>query len=145
MRHTRTAADAALGALAACGGYGSSTTPTPTATPTTQTFSGTTRQTPTGCTGDSHDVTAAAGEMAVRLLATSDPNGALSVQVCAGGVDNGNCSIRQQRIAVNERITGTRVGAASQNLKLLGHNCVFGGPAVSDPITYQVELTYQRQ
>ena len=145
MRVTRTAAlVASLAALTACGGYGGNTTPTPTATPTTQTFSGTTRQTATGCTGDSHDVTAAAGEIAVRLLATSDPAGALSVQVCAGGIDNGNCSIRQQRIAVNERLTGTRIGAANQNLKLLGHSCVFGGPAVSDPITYQVEITYQR-
>jgi hypothetical protein len=146
MRLTHTAAlVAALVTLGACGGYGGNTTPTPTATPTTQIFSGTTRQTATGCTGDSHDVTAAAGEIAVRLVATSDPAGALSVQVCAGGIDNGNCSIRQQRIAVNERITGTRIGAASQNLKLLGHNCVFGGPAVTDPITYQVEMTYQRQ
>jgi hypothetical protein len=29
-------------------------------------------------------------------------------------------------------------------LKFLGHNCVFGGPAVTDPITYTAVVTYMR-
>lgn len=132
---------AALG----CGG-GSATAPTPAPTsPVTDTFSGKTWWTGSGCTGDSHDFTAAAGEIKVRLLETSDPAGALSVQVCAGGNDTaGNCAIRQQKIAVGQTLSGTRVGVAGQNLKLLGHNCVFGGALTTDPITYRVEVTYQR-
>ena len=110
--------------------------------PVTQTFSGTTRQTQTGCTGDSHDFTAADGAISVQLLETSDAAGALSVQICAGGIDNGNCSIRQQKINVGQTISGSRIGVAAQNLKLLGHNCVFGGPAVADPISYRVTVTY---
>ena len=131
------------GILAGCGGSASGPSPAQT-TPFTQTFSGTTRTTSSTCTGDSHDFVAAPGEIAVKLVETSDPAGALSVQVCAGGIDNGNCSIKQQKIGAGQTITGPRVGSAPQNLKLLGHNCVFGGPVVTDPISYRAEVTYQR-
>jgi hypothetical protein len=108
----------------------------------TETFSGTTRQSgPGSCGGDSHDVTAADGEMSVRLLSTTDPAAALSVQVCAGGIDNRDCSINQQKIAVGQSLAGPRKGGPSQNLKLLPHNCVFGGPVTAAPVAYSVSLT----
>jgi hypothetical protein len=144
MAYTRLLARLVLLALvASCGGGGGSPS-APTPVPTTETFSGTTRQTATTCTGDSHDFTAAEGSIAVRLIETSDLAGALSVQVCAGGIDNGNCSIKQQKIAVGQTLTGTRIGVPNQNLKLLAHNCVFGGPPIVDPVTYRVSITYQR-
>lgn len=137
-----------LAALLAAGCGGSSTSPTPPSgsTPTTVTLSGTTRQSAQGsCGGDSHDFTAADGDISVRLIETSDPAGALSLQVCAGGIDNRDCTINQQKISVGQTLTGARKGIASQNLKLLPHNCVFGGPF--DPavgITYRVSLTHMR-
>lgn len=133
--------------LTACGGSGTSPTPPPQASgPVTVAFSGTTRQTGAGsCGGDSHDFTSADGSVTVRLEETSDPAGALSVQVCAGGIDNRDCTINQQRIAVGQSLTGARKGIATQNLKLLPHNCVFGGPF--DPaagVTYRVSVTHMR-
>jgi hypothetical protein len=110
----------------------------------TDTFSGTTTQVAAGaCTGDSHNITTAEGDMSARLIATSDPAGALSVQVCSAGIDDGNCSVRQQRIAIDQVVTGTRRGQAVQNLKLLPHNCVFsGGAPIGTPVTYAVSVTY---
>jgi hypothetical protein len=79
----------------------------------------------------------------VRLVATSDPAGALSVQVCPGGMDSGNnCSIAQQRISVGQSLSGARRGVAQQNLKLLPHSCVFGGTPAGGPVTYSVSVTY---
>lgn len=116
------------------------TTPAPVVTtPVTQVFTGSTTQ---RCSGDSHNFTAAAGDISVRLLETTDPAGALSVQICGGGIDNGNCSIKQQKIAVGQVIAGSRVGVPEQTLKLLAHGCVFG-PAGPDSVTYRVEVTYQ--
>jgi hypothetical protein len=134
-------------ALVSCGG--SSGTPTQpggsTAAPmqVSETYTGTTVQTGTGsCTGDSHNLTTAAGDMSVRLISTSDPAGALSIQVCSGGIDNNQCSINQQKIAVNQTITGSRRGDSLQNLKLLPHNCVFGGAPLGTPVSYSVSITY---
>jgi hypothetical protein len=137
----------ALLTTSACGGSSSSPSPTPTPSgPVTVSFTGTTRQSAQGsCGGDSHDFTTASGDVSVQLLETSDPNGALSVQACAGGVDNRDCTINQQKITVGQTLTGARKGIASHNLKLLPHNCVFGGafdPAVG--ITYRVSLTHPR-
>ena len=135
-----------LSIMVACGKSSSSATaPTP-AGPVTETLSGTTRQTAQGsCSGDSHNFTALDGEVSVRLLETADPSGALSVQVCANGLDNHDCTINQQRIAVGQTLVGARKGASFQNLKLLPNNCLAGGPF--DPnaaITYRVSLTYIR-
>jgi hypothetical protein len=75
---------------------------------------------------------------------TNDPSGALAVQVCAGGIDNNNCTINVARIAVGQTLTGRRRGAANQNLKFLAHNCVFGGPVLTQSMTYRGSVTYQR-
>ena len=143
---TRTSMAAGLALLvASCGGGSSPAQPPPSSNPVqvTETFTGSTIQTGTNsCTGDSHNITAAEGEMSVRLTSTSDPAGALSVQVCGGGVDTGNCSIQQQKITVNQTITGTRRGVAQQNLKFLPHSCVFGGPPAGAAVTYSATLTY---
>jgi hypothetical protein len=130
-------------AASACGGGSNSGPTTPTSMPFTATFSGETRQNGNGCSGDSHTFDAAAGSIVVRLLATSDPANALSVQVCAGNDTAGNCAITQQKIAVGQSISGTRASAAQQVLKFLGHSCVFGGPPATAPITYRAEVTYQ--
>jgi hypothetical protein len=134
-------------AVAQCGGSG--TTPSPAnqpPAPATVSFTGTTRQTAQGsCGGDSHDFTAADGNVSVQLVETSDPAGALSVQVCAGGIDNRDCTINQQKITVGQTLSGARKGVATQNLKLLPHSCVFGGPF--DPavgITYRASVTHLR-
>ena len=133
--------------LAGCGGGGAGggSPATPTPVRVTENFTGTTTQSgPGSCGGDSHTVAAAAGEVSVRLVATSDPAGALSVQVCAGGIDNRDCTINQQKIAVGQTLAGARKGEAAQNLKLLPHNCVFGGPVTTAPVTYTVALTYMK-
>lgn len=148
----RTGALSCLFMLAAAAGCGSSSSrnppgsPAPTPTQATQTFSGTTLRTPNGsCSGDVHTFTAVEGEITVRLTATSDANNALSVQVCGGPNDVGtNCAVRQQKITVGQTLSGTRQGPADQTLKFLGHNCVFGGPAVTDAITYTAVVTYMR-
>jgi hypothetical protein len=130
--------------LLACGGGGSPTRTNPPV-PVTETFSGTTTQSgPGSCGGDSHNVTAAEGAISVRLVGTSDAAGALSVQVCADGIDNRDCSINQQKIAVGQTLAGARKGGATQNLKLLPHSCVFGGAPAAGPVTYTVSLTYMK-
>ena len=136
----------ALG-VAACGGSGSPSGPgqsQPQPVLTTEAYSGSTVQSgPGSCSGDSHNFTAQDGEISVRLVATSDPANALSVQVCPGGIDLGNnCSIAQQKINVGQTLTGARRGVAQQNLKLLPHNCVFGGAPLGAAVTYSVSLTY---
>jgi hypothetical protein len=133
--------------ITSCGGSG--TTPSPSnqpPTPVTVSFTGTTRQSAqSSCGGDSHDFTAAEGTISVQLVETSDPAGALSIQVCAGGLDTRDCTINQQRIAMGQTLSGSRKGIATQNLKLLPHSCVFGGPF--DPaagITYRVSVNHLR-
>ena len=139
-----------LALAAGCGGSSSGGnppgSPAPTPTQATQTFSGTTIRTASGsCSGDVHEFTAVDGEITVRLTATSDSNNALSVQICGGPNDIGtNCAVRQQKIAVGQTLSGARQGPANQVLQFLGHNCVFGGPPVTDPITYTAVVTYMR-
>jgi len=77
-----------------CGDDGPSQSQTETAT-----FSGTTQgTTDTGCSGDSHVFQAADGNVSVTLV-QSTGNSGLAVQVCAGGIDNNNCTINQTPIA----------------------------------------------
>ena len=150
VRDSRSAAAALalLVALSACGSGSTSPTPIPTPTPTvavTRTFTGSTTHTSaSGCGGDSHNFTAADGALIVTLVATSDPAAALSVQVCANGIDNRNCSVNQQRIVVGEILNGARIGDALQNLKALPNNCVFGGPVDATPRTYTFTVTHQQ-
>lgn len=133
---------------AACGGGSnptSPTTPTP-AVQTTETFSGTTTQSAiNACGGDSHNIVAQEGDISVRLVATNDPNNALSIQVCPGGVDSGsNCSITQQRINVGQTLTGTRKGVNQQNIKPLPFACVFTSTLGQTPVTYTLSVTYMK-
>ena len=127
--------------FAACGGGG---TPPPTR-PTiaeTQTFTGTTRPTgPGSCGGDSHDFDAAEGTIAVMLVQST---GGVVVQVCAGGIDNNDCTIKLGPIAVGQTLSGTRKGIARQNLKLLPLDCVRPGPVPPGPVDYRATVTFQR-
>ena len=147
MGRFKTLGAAALLALAsACGGGNSDPQTPPTAPPVTVTenFSGTTTQSaPGSCGGDSHNITAREGSISARLVQTSDPAQALSLQICANGIDNRNCSINQQRISVGETLNGSRIGDATQNIKLLPNSCVSGGP-ITPSVTYTVAVTYQK-
>jgi hypothetical protein len=142
MRHSRTVAILWLGLCPACGGNGPST-PAPPVTET-RTFMGTTRATsPTSCMSDSHDFQAREGLITVTLVQST--GGTLLVaQVCAGGIDDHNCTINQAPIAVGQTLSGTRKGGADQNLKLLPLNCGGGGPAPDTPIDYTASVSYQR-
>ena len=106
---------------------------------------GTTRATgPTSCSGDSHDIQAQAGAIAVTLVQTTG-NTSLVVQVCAGGIDNNDCSLNQTRIAVGQTLNATRKGGATQNVKLLPLNCSpQPQPPPPGPIDYTVTVSYQR-
>lgn len=134
----------------ACGSSGGSgaTVTTPTVNPsvtTTSTLSGTTRQMSVhGCSGDSHELTVADGELSITLLETSDAAGALSVQVCQGPNDTGLCTIKQQRINVGQKLSGPRVGSATQIVKMLPFTCVFTDSLDTTPVTYKVSVTYQK-
>ncbi len=98
----------------------------------------------TTCGGDSHSLTIGAGDASVQLIETSDPAGALSVQLCPGSNDSSTCTIKQQRISVGQTLSGTRAGAAAQTLKFLPFQCVFGSGFDPTPITYRVSVTYQQ-
>jgi len=118
----------------------------PTSPPATQTlaFSGTARATgPTSCAGGSHAFAAGSGTVTVRLD-QSTGNTALVVQVCAGAVDNNNCTINQRRLEVGQSVSGMRVGTANQVLAVNPLNCGGGGPAPSEPIAYSVTVMYQQ-
>jgi hypothetical protein len=144
MKHLIAVAAAAI-VTGGCGGSSPSQPNTPAATrvQVTETFTGSTVQpAPNSCTGDTHNLSTAEGDVSVRLVSTSDPAGALSVQLCSGGIDNGNCTIRQQKITVNQTITGSRIGETTQNLKFLPHNCVFGGAPLGTAVTYSASVTY---
>lgn len=105
---------------------------------------GTTRATgPSSCSSDSHDFQASDGLVTVNLVQTTGGT-ALVVQVCAGGIDDNNCTINQTPIAVGQTLSATRKGGASQNLKLLPLNCGGGGPPPATAIDYTVTVSYQR-
>ena len=132
--------------LCSCGGGSGGAAPPPgPATTETRTFTGTTHaNSATSCGGDSHDFEAREGTVAVTLVQSTDGT-ALSLQVCAGGIDNNDCTINQSRIAVGQTISGARKGVAQQNLKLLPLNCSpAGGPVPAGPIAYTASVSFQR-
>ena len=109
----------------------------------TQTVTGTTRAlTPTSCSSDSHDFSVAEDGFVTVTLLESTGNLTLGVQVCAGGIDNTDCTITLQRIAINQTVSGTRRGGRSQNLKFLPPNCGGGGPVPPGPVQYTAIVNY---
>ncbi len=131
--------------LWACGGGGGGGSPTSPPAPTTQMVSGTTTTLAAGgCTSDSHDFpVSAGGTIQVTLMASSDAEG-LMVQVCAGGIDNNDCTINLQPIAVGATLSGVRRGIESQNLKFLRRGCTGNSPFVAGPATYTASATFVR-
>jgi len=128
--------------LGACGGGGGSPTAPPTPTLRTVAVSGTSTATSANsCSGGSHDFLAAEGPISITLNTTSGGVG-MGVQVCAGGIDNNNCSINLVPIAVGQTITGTRRGDAGQTLKFNTANCGGAGPAPANPVNYTATLSY---
>ena len=110
-----------------------------------QTFTGTTRATgPTSCTGDSHIFLAGEGTVTVTVLSSTD-NVNLALQVCAGGIDNNNCTINPTRVFIGQVVSGARKGGSSQTLVLQPVNCgPGGGPPPPNPITYTVNVVFQK-
>ena len=84
---------------------------------------------------------AAAGPVMVTLTQSTDNLGA---QVCAGGIDNNDCTINLMPLAVGQTRSGDRRGGTSQTLKLLASNCGGGGSVPPGPIQYTATVTYQR-
>ena len=116
---------AALCVGVGCGG--SSGAPSPTSTVVTESYSGRTVGTASGsCGGDSHHLSIADGTVSVTLVQSTGGT-AMTVQVCANGIDNNNCTINQTRITVGQTLSGARKGGTTQNLKLLSSACVSGG------------------
>jgi hypothetical protein len=114
--------------------------------PTTdsRTFTGTTMATsPTSCSGDSHTFAAGDGQVTVTLLTSTD-NANLVLQVCAGGIDNNDCTINQTRVFVGQVVSAPRKGSSSQTLVLQPINCgPGGGPPPSNPISYTANVVFQ--
>jgi hypothetical protein len=129
--------------LGACGGGGGGgNSPTQVPTLQTQTFNGTaTASSPTSCTGGSHVFQALDGPITVTLI-QSTGSVAMATQVCAGGIDNNDCSVNLQRIEVGQTVSGARKGQGSQTLVLQTANCGGGGPAPATPIAYSARVTY---
>ena len=97
----------------------------------------------TSCSTGGHDFLASDGAVTVTLVQTTGGT-ALMVQVCAGGVDDNNCTINQTRIAIGQAISGQRKGGPVQNLKLLPLNCGGNAPPPPTPIDYTVTVNYLR-
>ena len=133
-------------AASACGGSNKTPAAPSAGVLTTESYSGTTVQSGVNtCGGDSHNITALEGDISVRLVSTSDPNAALSIQVCPNGLDSGNnCTIAQQRINVGQTLTGARKGVSLQNIKPLPFACVFTSTFSPTPMTYTLSVTYMK-
>jgi hypothetical protein len=124
-----------------CGGAGAPATPSSPAPsgPQTVTFTGVANP---SCQLGGHNFEAAEGAIVVTLVQTTGGVG-LYGQVCAGGIDNNNCTINQTPMAVGQTLTGTRKGVSSQNVKMLTLNCG-PGSAPPGPVDYTITVTHQR-
>jgi hypothetical protein len=124
-----------------CGGAGAPATPSSPAPsgPQTLTFTGVANP---SCQLGGHNFEAGEGAIAVTLVQTTGGVG-LYGQVCAGGIDNNNCTINQTPMAVGQTLTGPRKGASSQNVKMLTLNCGTG-PTPPAPVDYTITVTHQR-
>jgi hypothetical protein len=142
VRFARATIVLAIGMIASCGGGGPAG-PVPPVTEV-RTFTGTTRATgASSCTGDHHDFQAREGPITVTSVESSG-GASLVAQVCAGGIDDNNCTINQTPIAVGQTLSGTRRGGASQGLVLQPLNCGGGGPPPATPIDYTATVSYLR-
>jgi hypothetical protein len=132
--------------VSGCGGGGGGGSPTSTPTPVVTMISGTTTSAaPGSCSADvTHDFQVAAGTtFQVTLDASGDAAG-LMVQVCAGGIDNNDCTVNLQSIAVGASRSGVRKGGESQNVKFLRRGCAGTDPFVAGPTTFSATVSYMR-
>lgn len=107
----------------------------------TLTVLGTTRATgPTTCTTHIHSFQAGEGPVTVTLV-ESTANTSLAIRICAGGINNNNCTINQTSIGVGQNVSGTRIGITAQVLAFEPLNCG-GGPTA--PINYTATVTFSR-
>lgn len=98
---------------------------------------------PPSCKSDRHDFQAAEGPVTLTLI-QSTGNATLVGQVCAGDIDDGNCTINQTPISVGQTLSSPRKGVPSQTLVLQPLNCGGGGPPPAGSIDYTASVTYQR-
>lgn len=109
---------------------------------TTEAYGGSIAPSAAGCNSGDHVFTAREGTITLRLDATNAAGQVISAQICAGADVAGQCTIAQQRLNLGQTLSGTRIGGASQTLKLLRQDCVSGGGQSATPVTYSVTLTY---
>jgi hypothetical protein len=125
-------------ALACGGGGGGPATPNPSG-PQTVTFMGVANP---SCQLGGHNFEAGDGAIALTLVQSTGSVG-LHGQVCAGGIDNNDCSINKTPMVVGQTLTGSRKGASSQNVKMLTLNCGVGA-APPGPVDYTITIVHQR-
>jgi hypothetical protein len=123
----------------ACGGGGGGPATPSSSGPQTLTFTGVANP---SCQLGGHNFEAADGAIALTLV-QSTGNVGLYGQVCAGGIDNNNCSINQTPMVVGQTLTGSRKGASGQNVKMLTLNCGTGA-APPGPVDYTITVVHQR-
>ena len=136
-----------VGAAIGCGGSGGGraaggtpvTPSTPTPGPQSVTFTGAANP---SCQLGGHNFDTADGPITLTLVQTTGGVG-LYGQICAGGIDNNNCTINQTPMVVGQTLTGTRKGVSSQNVKMLTLNCG-PGPAPPGPVDYTITVAFQR-
>ena len=133
----------ALISLGACGGGSGGGNPLKPAVLTTETHSGSVApSTGGGCNSSSHNFTARAGTMSVRLDATNAAAQDFAAQICTGGGATKTCALSLQRITVGQTLSATSEEGVAQTLSLLRRDCVTAGTQAATPLTYTVTLTY---
>ena len=128
--------------VVSCGGGSGGGNPITPAVPTTETHSGSVAPSTLGCNASTHDFTARAGAMSVRLDATSAAEQDFNVQICTGGGNTGTCSLPLQRITIGQTLSATSGEGVSQRLSLLRRDCTTGNAQAPAPLTYTVTLVY---
>ena len=132
----------ALVSLGACGGGSGGGNPLTPAVMTTESHSGSVAPSTGGCNSGTHEFTARAGAMSVRLDATNSAAQDFMAQICTGGGATGTCSLPLQRITVGQTLTATSGEGVAQRLSLLRRDCTSGNTQVQTPLTYTVTLVY---
>lgn len=127
-----------------CGGSSGGGNPMAPAVVTTETHSGSVAPSTSGCNSGTHDFTARAGAMSVRLDATNAAAQDFGVQICTGGGATGTCSLGLQRITTGQTLTATSAEGVAQRLAFLRWDCVGTGPQAPAALTYTATLTYMK-
>lgn len=125
-----------------CGGGSGGGNPMAPAVATTETHSGSVAPSTLGCNASTHDFTARAGAMSVRLDATNSAEQDFMAQICTGGGATGSCALPLQRITIGQTLSATSGEGVAQRLSLLRRDCTAGNTQAPATLTYTVTLVY---